>query len=846
MDEEALLNTELNGYSEIDKRTNKKLDEALYNADIKFVRNDDKTYSVKYDSLTTAEINKILEEDLVARGIYSNFGIVDIDAHQKYFIQEYDNLVQYGLNGKPYEVSDDASSKFMMVNLLDPAASAYIAKQDNVIVNQTYINEQKVEMELRSHFLTEIIRTSALKDINKFVESIKERISWNESLMPEELNVLSELMAYGYINLDMTKSIVDDCYSLLKALNNKIQENEDLGWFRRTGKDLARYEMAVVDLFWHGYWSVEPKYHIDGQMCMQIIALASKTYGIDGVDIDNKKDWTYFQETENLMRQLNMDFSGDAPGKPWLEAIRDEYNTKYKTEFGPELFQDSVYSYKPEHYENINLSLVKSMNHPNTEKHSKFKVIQLLRNFSERGDDVASLAISSLGEISEKEVIDYLMELAYYDPHALEPTKFEVVPLTYFEDRATEEAQAQALLSLAAMYTSMNEANQPVIKEYIGSFLHGVAQNKSNSLALGLELPYPNHGIYKTITDVVGAAYVLAWSTMIPAKTPVKTPTFTKFGNVYKLEKSAVMYYEGNAFSMVATGVSPLRATRSIPFVTSATWQIPTAVINSEKLMNSVFTMTRVIGTTGALINTDAGTFFIDTKTNQILTEADAKAKTKNIEAIKNNPVFIEISTGTESYQYVIGVNGITHFEDIIEHLRLLSIANPNVRIKITDKNNRNINPNNPVNFNKPIEVPSQTLNKISTLLQDVGVSPAMEAEIINAFKNGLSFASPRIAESFMGGNTIATSVEVVTTANGTIVLNIIRTLANGSELVDYYRTFTRSADGRVSENARVITHPALAGAKTDVLPLTIPYAGELDAAIANYNNFCKDITPKL
>ncbi len=97
-----------------------------------------------------------------------------------------------------------------------------------------------------------------------------------------------------------------------------------------------------------------------------------------------------------------------------------------------------------------------------------------------------------------------------------------------------------------------------------------------------------------------------------------------------------------------------------------------------------------------------------------------------------------------------------------------------------------------------------------------------------------------------MGGNTIATSVEIVTTADGVMALNIVRTLATGGQLIDYYRTFTRGLNGQVLEDAKTIQYPATAKASAKEIPLEIPYAMELDAAIANYNNYCKDMTPKL
>jgi hypothetical protein len=830
------------GYSKIEEETNKKLDLILDNPDnFEFTLNENNTYTIKPDSASSVEIERILKEDFVNKRIYQRFNITDVDEFQKSLQETYENLRTYGLNGKPYDVD---------TNRYYPYETHAV---DNVRIDDTHI-----QFQAELHYMYMLTLLDAMKDPSAFAEKITAKIDSNEKMGPFEVDVFSELIQSGDIGFDLTKKTVASCYERLKTHDSEIRAREDMGWDGRLINNRDRYRDAVVNLFTYAYWNVAPKYRVDPVNCMKLIGSASMTYGIDAIDIENKKDWKYFQETQDLMCELNMDFSGDSPHKPWLESIRNEYNTKYKIGDAPELFQDSVYTYN-----NSNLELPKyeliSMRHPSN-TYSEFKVIQLLKNFAGRDNETASLAISYLGGIVEKETVDYLMALAHYDPHFGEPRGGCIVDLDYGKDRSTEENQAQAVLSLAGMYASINEARNPVMKKYIENFLQmtSTSCNKTSAniaaIALGVDLPHPNNGIYKTINDVLVGARNLSIMTMMPAKNPIAS--FKNFGanttrTTSTVTESAYLFSEGKTLSLIAPTMSPLRASVSIPFVTSNVWQIPTVIINSEKLMNAIFIMTRIIYS-GALIKTQTGVFYIDAKNAQILEELEAKAKVKEIEAISKNPIYVEISNGAENIQYVIELKGQAHLEQIMEHLRLLSIVNQGTSFKIWDKNNNFLNPNNPVMPrttsipNSVSEIPTTTLNTISKLLQDAGVSPAMEAEVINAFKNGLSFVAPRTAESFMGGNTIATSVEIITAANGTIALNITRTLASGGELIDYYRTFTRTIDGSVLEEAKVLTHPAIAGTKPEVLPLEIPYAMELDAAIANYNNYCKDFTPKL
>lgn len=829
-DRELTAASDSANYAKIDAASLAEYEDLVKKSNFTLIQENDSVYSIKFDEATELGIQKIMEKNRDNKLMYNRFGTTNLDSLKSSLNQEYLYFSHYYKEDEPYPVDNKYGDIYV-----HPAVSTYTVTSDRGL-QDVYINA-----EIAFSIFKQMALVDAYKDPNEFAR-MNIYYGIPNDVDPMNLEILSQLFMDHLVDESLVKEIIGDCYHYLELLKEEIDEYESQTLLEDAWQWNKSFSYAVVDLFRNGYWEMDNGYKINGSACMSIISSATAAYGMDIIDFDNQRNYTDFVEIEDMMKRFNMDFTKDENSKAYLENIRMEYNTKYKTDGAPELFKDSVYTFNqsPSRSDLSGLILASS---EKPQIKTKYKVLKLLGGLANTDSDISLEATSYMSSIMHLDNVNYLMELAYHDPTIGQPRKMEFVNTTYFENRSVEDNQAYAVSALANMYKQAEAMNELVIKEYIGDFLKGVTKSSNHSSAniaseaLGLAIPYPSNGTWNTINDwVVGLANFGKMS-MAP-RGMVKVPKWLKFGSktapaTNVIKNSSMMFSEtGSMVLSLPSVISPLKAATTIPGVTTAVWKLPTVVLNSQRSMDAIFMMTRII-TIGAVVQTEAGSFYVDTKSHQVLpVEGLSSARSSELAAIKNNPVYISVSSGGSSYSYVVGLAKAEQLSVIIEHLRLLALANPGMFINLKDKQG------NPIELfpkkNKLPEVPAQMEKNISDALKSAGVSPVDEAAIINSFKNGTCNSIPKIENIFIDGNVMSSTVATTILKDGSIVLNILRTIVAGGELIELDRTFTRSADGTTLEAA------ILKSKKAPPLVLSSEQLAELEGLVAMYNNMCK------
>ncbi len=820
-----LINNDSVVFNQIDKATEQKYNEIIKTGKVSLIQGPNNTLEIKFDPETEIAIQKILDENMRDKMFYERYGTTDIEAFENDLRQSYLDFKEYGLSGKPYAVDYDFK---------------YNRYPTQHVADKTRVDDQHVRAQVELFYVHNLLMIEALKDPETFTNDFLYNLP---SFSAIEAGAMTELLSQRMLKVETVKEVISVCYSLLRNLNDKMEEDQSMSfndWRDRKGKDINRYVNAFVDVFNYGYWKLEPRYNIDGEVLINLIAAASAGYGFDILDFENQKDYTDFQRIDELLTELDVDIDSNPDLKSYVDGLKQEYYQKYYSEGAPELFKNSRKTNEQKQEELLSeLKLIDPLvSGTKPVMSSKYKILKLFGSFADRDDDLGKVALSYLSNIIHIDNIEYLMALANYDPTIGQARELSVVNTQYFEKREVEKTQAYAVLALSNMYRSLNSKTEPVLRLYIEDFLKREvdASNKSSANiaaeALGISVPYPKHETYSSLTDIGlmlrDFTFVTASSTKL-----FSLPKWARFGSkatgTSNIIKGSQVFSEFTSMSInIPTVISPLKAASSIPGVTSAVWQLPSVLLNSSKTMDAIFLMTRIINT-AAIVKTELGTLYIDQKNKQILLEADTKIA--EIDKIKQNALLVQVSIGGVSYQYIIGITKQAQLEDIKEHLRLISLANPDMTVSFYDGKTEPFK-----NASMLKDLPIQTETLISDLLNNAGVSSVDQTAIINAFKNGMSFSAPGIMNMMLDGNSIAVNVGVTISTDGSIVLDIARVFGSAAEMLEYHRVFKRDF------TSGAVTEEAYSYSQSRKIPISLDLAAEFDAMVANYNSFCKEL----
>lgn len=630
----------------------------------------------------------------------------------------------------------------------------------------------------------------AIKDPEAYSDAKMEKIRKllaGENLAYWETYALTEIYKNGYIQnplkiITATRTLTD----ILEIINNnfKTKDKNQKQWgFLYTIVDFVSEKFFVTD-----------KDDYDAEQITKILTSIAVAYGEKVLDIDGNMDQK--QEVSNDL--LLTDNLSRSRGLAAIESLvkRTDGNLSYKA----------------------------------------LEAIAYIANSEKQRQGQST-------ELSNIESLNILHGLVYYNPLSGSPTLNSVVDINRGIRNETEQQQATAI-----MYIGMLGDNS-FLNNYLNFGQNKMAKNTAAQL-LGKELPHPYHGVLSTVNKAVSTLHDLAIMTAVPKVSWAEIPFSASTSEGWATSKLINPSYS-NSFSdigglnykinpsingLATASLQIPKMMEFIPYVSTQWWSIPSALKNVET-MKALFYIVRAIPGTAIIID-QSNMYKIDAVNNKV-------TKIDNIGTIDKNKAYVAISmtlSDGRTIEYLIWVETQAEAKSISEYVESSALLNEGITINI---NTKNISPSN-VEI-KPEATLPYTLNpatesSINKILKTSNLNIKEQTDILNAFKSRTSLASPKVINKFIDGNTIYSNVEVFTNPNGSTVLKVVRGLSTSNGIVNFTRTFTYGLDGQVKESSYL--QDLATGSKATALANEV--AEDLDTKITEYNNFCKDLTPRI
>ena len=641
----------------------------------------------------------------------------------------------------------------------------------------------------------------ALQDPDKYAESKTQKIGAlldDKTLAYWETYALATLLRTGAIkNLYIVSRLTRSTIDVLETINSELRSKEE-------NKKRWSFVYTFVD-FIHGKIASCPKVEADAVQLIDILTSVSIGYGEKALDIDGDLDKPVKQDTDP---KLNVKFNNDA-----------------------------------------------------TVTSARSRGVAVIEQAAKRDDeDVSYGAIKALAYIAgaekqksvdpkEIESIRSLEDIAYYNP-LFGGTKPECIVDYQRGDRnSIERKQTQTIAYLGML------GEKDFLKTYMDIGYNKAAQNTAAEF-LNKEAPNPYYNLTNGVSNLIGTLDDLAkmgsfqkvsW-TEIPfsggstgwAESKLIAETSK---NTFSFEGTSVLNYTIEP-SINGIGIATLQIptmTEFIPFISAQWWSLPKAL--SPEVINSLLYVVRIVPSTAVLID-NSEMYKIDA----INKEVTILSNVAEIDVTKPYATVIMTLADGKIIKYRICISDASDKQKIMDYIKLSSPVNLGVKMEVKYSDNgltagastKSIVPI--ISGTNVIDnLSSQTVNKINSLLKNTNLSFKEQYDVLNAFKSRTSLASPKILTKFMDGNSIYANVEVFTNPNGATVLKIVRGLTSADGIINFARNFTYDVNGNIVEKDSV-DYADGSGA----IALDNETAALLEGEIANYNNFCKNFTPKI
>ena len=666
--------------------------------------------------------------------------------------------------------------------------------------DKTYVDMSKEKNQAQMFQACQAELKVALQDPEKYIEAKTDKIhkllANNETLAYWETYALSQILKSGMVTdpnkiFTLSKTTTD----ILEVINEEIQNNNKT-------KNTWGFVYAVTD-FVHGLFHVADKKEADATQLIEILSNIAIGYGEKALDINNELERPT-QEEQPLLLNMNIEMSRSRG----IAAIQQT---------------GMILDY------NLSSAALEALAH------------------------IAGSEKQRIADPKKIEAIKALEHLAYYNPLALEPHPDCVVDIQRSDRNCIAKKQAQAVGYIGML------GDVDFLTEYMKFGSNKDAINIAATY-LGKEAPYPYYGLLNGVNNLITtlkdfaimtSSSGISWESIPFSDGPSWAETkLINPGNMNAFSEVPELNYTINP-SIGGTAIATLQIptmAESIPFISTQWWTIPEA-LKSAEMIKALFYIVRVVPSVALLM--DGSTIY---KIDAINKKVIVLSNPSEIDKTKSYVTVTVTLADGKTLKYMIWTTDANDRQNIIDYTKSSSSINPGVKIDVKYSDNHlpaaqiqspALTPRSisklAATTNISNNISLQTENRINSLLKNSNLSFKEQFDILNAFKSRSSLSSPKVLTKFMDGNAIYSNVEVFTNPNGATALKIVRGLTSSDGIINFVRNFIYDVNGKLVEKDS-IDYADGSGS----IALDSETAETLESDISQYNNFCKNFTPKI